>query len=175
MTWLKSLEIHFFLTLQMQHFFPVTLWEQLHLLPNVLLVFREKLHFGLRVLFGFFKWMSWASGHGWVDEIKVHRELMALDNFFNKEEDAASDSEDPCAINVFPLWEYTHHDLYSPLGISGPDSLWQNPEAMWTSGLGHWSHFSNGNIHTRGDTSVSELERLCFPVDETRKCLFFPL
>lgn len=33
----------------------------------------------------------------------MHRELMALDNFFNKEEDAASDSEDPCAINVFPL------------------------------------------------------------------------
>ena len=48
---------------------------------------------------------------------------MALDDFFNKGEDAASDSEDPCATNDFPLQEYARHDLYSALGISCLGSL----------------------------------------------------
>lgn len=58
-----------------------------------------------------------------MDEIKVLQDLTALRDFFNREEDAASDSEGLCATNAFPLREYARHGLYSPLGIGHLGSL----------------------------------------------------
>lgn len=74
---------------------------------NFLLVWRAKLHFGLRMLFWLFKRgvmtkSSWLGG-GDQGTLWANGSWFFFFFFYNKEEDASSASRDCCATNAFPL------------------------------------------------------------------------